>query len=129
RQRVAVDADDPVSAHLLGIDDLVQQTVWQRQGGVGPRRLGHLEAIDLLLALARYVSLERQEHVLEDRLGGWRRAQRLLDGRPEIADDLEQLLLRVGERDQRLAVVEEHSVDRRHLANILSEWRNRRRSA
>src|SRR5712691_8558419 len=56
-------------------------------------------------------------------------SQHVFDGRPEIADDLEQLRLRVCECDQRLAVIEEDPVDVRHLAYILSEWRNRRRSA
>ncbi len=94
----------------------MQQIVGELQPGALPCVAVDADVIDLVLAFARHVRLEGLQHVAKDGLGLRRRHPHgRLDPRAVVADDGEQLVLRVrSERDQRAAVIEQHAVGVTH---------------
>ena len=97
----------------------MKQSVGQPHARALPRLPVHVEIIDLVLASAAHVFLQRQQHVVEDRVClGCGDMQRRLDPWPELVEHAQEVVRRVVESHERAPVIEQHALDPRH-AHIL----------
>ena len=112
---VGVDLHGAVPALLLGVEDLVQQGVREAQSGPPPRLAVHVHVVDLVLAHAADVLLERKQHLVEDRLRlRGRHSKRRLDPGSKLAQHAQKVIGGIGEGDERAAVVEQDAFDVGH---------------
>jgi hypothetical protein len=122
--RIRVNPHSPIPTLLLGIENFVQQVLRQIETCPAPRSSVNVLIGHLILAWALDVLFERHQHVAHERIGRGRGfPQYLLDARAKTFEHREQVFCRVGEGDERAAVIEQDRVNEH--PHILSAWPSR----